>query len=119
MSSDLRITVSEESGNVPVTILHLIGDLDANTQKNFETKAQEIVKGGADNLLLDLSAVTYMGSAGLRAIHSLATSLKEGGHAGHIKLLSPSEPVAKVLKTLGFDSYFEVFDSVHEAVASF
>ena len=28
MSSDLRITVSEETGNVPVTIVHLIGDLD-------------------------------------------------------------------------------------------
>ena len=116
MSSDLRITVSEESGSVPVTILHIIGDLDANTQKDFESKAQEIVKGGASNLLLDLSAVGYMGSAGLRAIHAMSTSLKEGGQ---IKLLSPSEAVARVLKTLGFDSYFEVFDSVHEAVASF
>ena len=119
MSSDLRITVSEETGNVPVTIVHLIGDLDANTQKDFEGKTKEIISGGAKNLLLDLSAVSYMGSAGLRVIHALSTNLKESGQAGHIKLLSPSEPVAKVLKTLGFDSYFEVFDSVHEAVASF
>ena len=119
MSSNLRITVSEEKGKVPVTILHIMGDLDANSQADFESQAQQIVDGGANNILLDLSEVSYMGSAGLRVIHSLSGKLKEGDTPGAVKLLSPSESVSKVLKTLGFDSYFEVFQSPHEAVASF
>ena len=43
MSSNLRIAVSEEKGNVPVTILQLTGDLDGKTYQDLEAKAAEVI----------------------------------------------------------------------------
>ncbi|MFC1681902.1 STAS domain-containing protein [Pseudomonadota bacterium] len=119
MSSTLGISVSEENG---VSVLRLNGSLDANTQNNLEEKADEVIQAGASNMVLDLDEVTYMGSAGLRALHIIAG--KFGGadqseRFAHLKLLNPSAEVRRVLKTLGFDNYIDVFDNLDDAINSF
>lgn len=119
MSSTLGITVSEQKG---VSVLHLKGPLDANTQKDLEKKADEIISGGAGNILLDLNEVSYMGSAGLRALHLIAGKFggdKQAERFAHVKLLKPSSEVRRVLKTLGFDNYIDVFDDLDEAISAF
>jgi anti-anti-sigma factor len=118
MSAALRIAVSEEKGNVPVTILHVTGDVDSKTYQDLEAKAGEVISGGASNILLDLSGVNFMGSAGLRAMHGIAGKLKTSG-GGQLKLLNPSDPVSRVMKTLGFDKYFDIHSSLDEAVKAF
>ncbi len=124
MTSTLRIAVSQEHGNAPVTVLHLKGEIDANTQADLESKAEEVVGTGTQNLLLDLSEVTYMGSAGFRAIHAIAGKLGDEQSAtairsSHLKLLNPSAEVSKVIKTLGFDSYLDIYEDINQAVKSF
>jgi anti-anti-sigma factor len=148
MVSKLDISLSEKKGNVPVTVLHLAGELDAKTQKSLELRADEVMAGGAKNLVLDLSGVTYLGSAGVRAMHAIACKLEvgeaEGGLYGefikqseeiakklkageseiwgipaHLKLFKPSPDASKVLKALGFDRYFQIYDDLDGAVMSF
>lgn len=118
MSAALRIAVSEEKGNVPVTILHISGDVDSKTYQDLEGKAADLIGGGAKNILLDLSGVNFMGSAGLRAMHGISGKLKDSGE-GQLKLLNPSEPVSRVLKTLGFDKFFDIHSNLDEAVKAF
>lgn len=118
MSNVLRIAVSEEKGNVPVTILHVSGDLDSKSYLELEAKAGSIIDGGVKNILLDLSGVGFMGSAGLRAMHGISNKLKSAG-GGQLKLLKPSEAVSRVMKTLGFDQFFDVHTELEEAVHSF
>jgi anti-anti-sigma factor len=117
MSNELRIAVSEEKGDNPVTILYISGDLDSKTYGDLETKASGLIAAGAKNILLDLHEVHFMGSAGLRAMHAMAGKLKDAG--GQLKLLSPSDPVARVLKTLGFDKYFDIHATRDAALKSF
>lgn len=122
MSSTLRIAVSEEKGNVPVTILHLTGDLDGKTYQELDTKAGEIISAGASNLLFDLGGIDFMGSAGLRALHAVSNRIKTAGPnggAGKMMLLNPSDAVSRVLKTLGFDQYFSIHSNLDEALKSF
>ena len=119
MSSALDISVSEEKG---VSVLRLKGPVDANTQKALETKADEVIQGGATNMVLDLQDVSFMGSAGLRALHVISGMFGEGDQSArfaHIKLLNPSDEVRRVLKTLGFDQYIEVFDDLDDAISAF
>lgn len=118
MSTALRIAVSEEKGDVPVTILLVTGDLDSKTYQDLEAKASEVIGGGASNILLDLSAVNYMGSAGLRAMHGISNKLKAAG-GGQLKLLNPSDAVSRVMKTLGFDKFFNIHTSLDEALKAF
>ncbi len=118
MASILDITVSDRQG---VGILHLAGAVDANTEKILEDKAGEVINGGAANIVLDLRGVSYMGSAGLRALHVIA-GMFGGDQAvkfAHVKLLSPSEEVRKVLSTVGFDKYIDVCDDLDQAINAF
>jgi anti-sigma B factor antagonist len=120
----LNIMVGEAQGNVPVTILRLEGDIDAATQKTLQDKATEVVGGGATHILLDMSGVNYMGSAGFRAIHALTNMLSSEesstlSKSPHLKLLNPTDSVARVIKTLGFDVYLDIYQDRDEAVNSF
>jgi len=122
MSSALRIAISEEKGNVPVTILQLTGDLDGKTYQELEAKAAEAIGAGASNLLFDLSGVGFMGSAGMRALHAVSNKIKTagpGGTAGKMMLLNPTDAVSRVLKTLGFDQHFNIHSNLDEALKSF
>ena len=119
-----QILVGEEQGNVPVTVLRVEGDIDASTHKTLESKASEVIEAGASNILLDLSDVHYMGSAGFRAIHAINNMLEHKETAAtakseHLKLLNPTEEVSRVIHTLGFDVFLDIYDSREEALNAF
>lgn len=120
----MNIFVGQEMGSVSVTVLKIEGDIDASTFKELQNKASEVIEAGASNILLDMGLVNYMGSAGFRAIHAIAnllnTEQKEGMYKSeHVKLLNPRGEVARVIKTLGFDSFLEIYEDRNEAIASF
>lgn len=122
--SAMSILVGQEQGKVPVTVLKVEGDIDASSYKTLQDKASEVIEAGASNILLDLGQVEYMGSAGFRAIHAIANMLNTEGEEGmyrsrHVKLLNPRGEVARVIKTLGFDSFLEIHDDRAAAIASF
>jgi anti-anti-sigma regulatory factor len=136
MSSNLVITVVDAQGKAPVTVFRLKGSIDTNTYIQLQSQADEAYRNGTRNLLLDLTEVDYVSSAGLRAIHYIYTILRSdspgesdeaissGIRAGtymspHLKLLNPSRNVREVLKTAGFDMYIGIFDNLQKAVASF
>ena len=136
----MEITVSTQQGKVPVTVLKPHGDIDASIYAGLVTKVEELVKGGAQDFLIDLSDVPFMSSAGLAGLHTLAMLLRgeqltnpEAGWAvfksmdrsrasgmqKHIKLLNPQEGVAMTFEKAGFTLFFEVFKDLQTAVASF
>ena len=121
MTEELQIGISREEGDKAVSVLRLNGSLDANTQKQLEDKAKEAIDGGAEYLLIDMSGVGYLGSAGMRAIHAITNLLSPddpGMRSDRLKVLNPSPAAAKVFKTLGFDAFIGVHDSIDEAIAA-
>ena len=136
----MNISTSQMRGNVPVAVIKLDGQLDSQNYQELIAKAQELFNSGARDFLLDLSDLTYISSAGLVALHSLALlsrgqalpnpergwptyrSLERASEAGvqkHIKLLNPRAEVMNVLEMVGFDTLFEVFTDLEQAVNSF
>jgi len=120
----LTVLVAQEQGEVPVTVLRVEGDIDAATHGILEDKASEVISGGADRILLDLGGVPYMGSAGFRAIHAINNMLGQGtsaaqGKSEHLKLLNPSPEISRVIKTLGFDVFLEIYQDRRAAIQSF
>ena len=130
----MEITASQAQGRVPVTIFHIMGAVTTNQE--LETRAQAAYEGGARDILLDLTEVPYMATAGLRALHAIFTLLrtnapaesdettKAGIAAGtfmspHLKLLKPSAHVLEVLKAAGYDMFLEIHRDMNQAVASF
>jgi ABC-type transporter Mla MlaB component len=132
MATSLKIDQLQVQKQVPVTVLRLKGDIDATTFEDFQKKAIAAVNGGARYLLLDLSGVNYMSSAGLRALKAIldALSLKNeaaapGGMFGssfkspYLKILNPGLVVQKSLHMVGFDMLIDAFTDFDAAVASF
>ena len=134
------MSVSQAQGNVPVTVIKLDGQLDGQNYQELITKSQELYKAGTHDFLLDLSDLTYISSAGLVALHSMALLSRgeelpdtEGGwsayrsmgrssEAGlqkHVKLLNPRSEVMGVLDMVGFSNVFEIYTDLDEAVKSF
>lgn len=127
----MEITVSQDKGRVPVTVFHLKGDLAAEEPLG-ETAANNYEQGMRD-LLLDLTEVPFISSAGLRAIHHIflllhpdaqEKSVQRGIVAGtyqapHLKLLSPSKNAAKALRLAGYDMFLETSHNYKAAIASF
>lgn len=118
--SDLNMRVSQMEGNVAVSVLHLSGDIDANSAPDLDVKISEILDNGTAHLLLDLTDVGYMSSAGFRSMHKAYTAL--GGAAednAALKLLKPSDEISRLLKTMGFEAHMPSYDDMNAAVNSF
>lgn len=136
----MNISVSQAQGRVPVTVLKLDGQLDGQNFQELIAKAQELHSAGARDFLLDLSELTYISSAGLVALHSVALLTRgeevpdmEGGwsayrsmgrssEAGvqkHVKLLNPRSEIMGVLDMVGFSNVFEIYTDREEALNSF
>lgn len=121
MSDKLHIAVSNEPN--AIAVLQLTGPLDANTQSDLENKAEEIINNGAEKILLEMSNVSYMGSAGLKAIHKITNKLSGKNEnaikSQNLKVVNPSDDVRRIFKTLGFDSYIDIVDDLDDAISSY
>lgn len=130
----MELSVSQEQGRVPVTVLHVKGNIDSASYQEFQARAQELLAQGTQDLLIDLREVSYMSSAGLRVLNHLYNALRKTGedhdtvskgvaagtyHAAHLKLVSPSPRVLETLKLSGFDMFVDIRTDLHDAVASF
>lgn len=134
----MNIKVSVENGSVPVTVMHIDGNLDAASYEAFEKRADELIAGGARHILVDLSHAPFVSSAGLRALHHIFNNLRSsdttstmtdeevrlGISAGtykspHLKLLNPSKETKSTFELSGFDMFIETFNDREAALASF
>ena len=66
--------------------------------------------------ILDLEAVDFIGSAGLRVV--LATAKRLRGRNARLVLCAPAEPVRDVLRITGLDRFLPIRETVAEALAS-
>ena len=136
----MQINFSTQDGRVPVTVLHLAGELDASTYTDVIKKVQESYDSGARDLLIDLGNVSYISSAGLMSLHTVALIFagqslqpnssgrptfrsldpkRDDAAKQHVKLLNPQQAVEQVLDTVGLKSFFEVFTDLESAVKAF
>lgn len=134
----MQINISHEQGNV--TVLQLAGQLDGQTYQSLITAAQEVLNSGSKHLLLDLSELTFLSSAGLVSLHVTALIMRgeampdldhgwaalksvgksrESGVQQNVKLLNPRPEIINVLDMVGFSSFFDIYDDKQKALASF
>ena len=136
----MNISVSHAQGKVPVTVIKLDGELDGQNYQDLIAKSREVYEGGSRNFLIDLSDLTYISSAGLVALHTVAllargealpdteagwSAIRSVGGAGnsgvqkHVKFFKPRDEVKSVLDMVGFSAAFEIHSDLDEAVNSF
>ena len=130
--SELNITSSQIQGEVTVTILHLSGHLHGNTENQLLDRARQAYEDGSKYLLLDLSGVEILTSAGLRAIHQIFNLFtpqsdreiihkhgEEPYKSPYFKLVCPNPEVYYVLNIAGFLQNILIYNNMEDALNSF
>ena len=130
--SEIIITRSQVEGEIPVTILHLSGHLHGATENQLLDHARQAREDGAIHLLLDLSGVEILTSAGLRAIHNtfnlftpqsdleiMHRHSEEPYKSPYLKLICPNPQIYYVLNIAGFLQNLLIYNNMEDAVNSF
>ena len=112
MSQELEMSKQENHGRTAV--LRLKGRLDVKTSPLLLQKVSEIQANG-QNLVLNLSEVTFMGSSGIGALLVIVEQFQE--QAGLVRLASPSPAVASVIKLLNLDRFLAVDASEEKSLS--
>ena len=100
-----------------VTTVSVKGSVDALTAAKLTETINKQIEENHVNLVIDLSGLAFMSSAGLR---SLLGAVKETrSHGGDLRIVSTNPGIDKVLKMSGFHNIAKVFTSQVDAVASF
>jgi len=130
--SELTITTSQIQGDVAVTTLHLKGHLHAGTEKNLLDSAHQAHEDGAKHLLLDLTELEVLSSAGLRAVQNIFKLLtpqndmelmKQHGDepykSPYLKIVCPNPQIYYIFNIAGFLQNILIFNNLEEATSSF
>ena len=110
----MEIRTNEVAG---ITFVYLKGEIKSTTSGEVMDSLVNLVKGGADQLLLNIKGVDFISSAGLRSILVAAKLLKNSN--GQMKICGANESVKKVLETSGFTSLVSLYPNENEALAAF
>ena len=102
-----------------VAIVKVTGDITLNKGGDvlLKDKVQSLLQQGYKHLLVDLSNVTYVDSAGLgELVQAYATSKNR---SGTLKLLSVTKRLRDLVVVTKLLTVFETFDDEASALASF
>ena len=122
MNSDLKISSEQRQADVPVTVLHLRGWLDAQGEDQLLEQARAVHDGGAEYILIDLSELSTLTSAGMRAIqrvYQMFTPKGDQAKVAHLKLCSAPPQIYNVLGITGFLQNIPMYESMEAALESF
>ncbi len=100
-----------------VSIVYLKGYLDAHTAPEFEKALQSLVDEQRVRIVVNLSELAYISSAGLGVFMGFIEDIRN--KKGDIKLAEPNEKVYRVFDLLGFPVLYEIFDKEADAVAKY
>jgi anti-sigma B factor antagonist len=95
------------------TILEAKGRLDTMTSGEFEKRVAALIAAGSRQLVFDFSRLTFLSSAGLRAILFAAKAIS--AKRGKLTLGVPAGPVRETLAMAGVIPLLAVFHSQAEA----
>ena len=122
MDITLKITQEQVQGIVPVTVFRLRGWLDAQGEESLLAAARDSYDAGSRFLLLDLSEVDTLTSAGMRAmqkVYKLYTPADEHFKVSRVKLCNAPPQVYHVLGVTGFLQNIPNYENEQAAIDSF
>ena len=92
----------------------LSGAIDAATAIEFQGYLEKLVTKGTTNFIFDMNGVTFINSTGLGLLVNLADSADN--KKGSFILVNTHSKIRIVFQTLGLDNYFEMFNTLSDAL---
>ena len=106
---------SPSTGSVPaqiecvrgVPIIVITGRLDATSAPSFDAQAAPLLAEAQSRILLDLSGLKYISSAGLRSIIQIIKHTSVSG--GRTGIFSVPAPILEIIEISGFQCLLDIY----------
>jgi anti-sigma B factor antagonist len=96
-----------------VTVIEISGEIDSNTAPQAQERILPLAQPEA-RILLDMSRVEYMSSAGLRMLLSMYRQITRQN--GGLVLVGLAEEIKDTMSVTGFLNFFTTRDTVDEGL---
>ncbi len=100
------------------TLITAAGRIDSSTAPKLQTVFNEVIDEGNYKLVLDMTTVEFISSAGLWVLVNAQKKCKRFNR-GEVVLTCLSKRIHDALDLAGFIPYFKIFDDPAQAVGSF
>jgi anti-sigma B factor antagonist len=108
----MEISAKEIKRTELITIKGRVGSVEA---PQFEDALEAANRRGNYRIVIDMSQLEYMSSAGFRALGNAQRNSKRHSR-GEVMLAQVPDRVREALELVGFAEYFNIFDSVSLAL---
>ena len=108
--ADVQITLASSA-----LIAHVTGELDMSNAEDVGATVVGATPSEAQGVILDLSGLDYLDSAGIYVIYGMRASLQARGQS-LILVIPPASPVHDSLRLAGAERPGEVAEAVEEAL---
>jgi anti-anti-sigma factor len=107
MSDSAALRVESEDENV---VVYLSGEIDVSSSESLETEIRGVVVG-AHSIVIDLEAVEFLDSGGLRLLKRLSVGATEG-NANFVVVAPPNSIARSVIEVVSMSDEIGVQDSL-------
>ncbi|MHC4201785.1 MAG: STAS domain-containing protein [Planctomycetota bacterium] len=110
-------SINREAIGDGVDLVKVSGALDAHTFEGFEETLNNLFMEGHFKLIVDMTAVNYISSAGVGVL--IGATNEADANGGKLVLLSPTRDVQEVFDALGLTEIFTTAAERQQALAVF
>jgi anti-anti-sigma factor len=133
----MTIEVTQLTGTRPISVVVLVGELDASNYERLIDVVGQEWEGGSRGLVMDLAGLTFMASSGLVALYAAARIFRGDGPpdleagwqvihdleeetdaAANVRLAAIQAPIERVLQRTGLSRLFPIDPSAEVAAAN-
>ena len=98
-----------------VAVLAVGGEIDMFTAPQFEKAVDDVLADDPQTLIIDLTEVTLLASAGLRL---LATAKKRFGESGGFAVVAGAPATIRPIELTDLNEVFDLYPSLDDALAA-
>ncbi len=106
---------TEASRTEVAVVLRVAGRVDGETAPELERACGEWISPGDRNMILDLSDVPYISSAGLSGVLNAGKKIDRNG--GRLLICGLAGRLKQIFDMAGFNTLFPIFETRDEALA--
>jgi anti-sigma B factor antagonist len=100
-----------------IVIAHVTGEIDMSNATDLRNALTEVTPNDALGMVLDLSSVDYIDSAGIHLLYRLGEALRDRGQT--LRVVVPTDSAAHdALRLAGIKRHVDVVEQVDEGVSA-
>ncbi|NMO52238.1 STAS domain-containing protein [Actinoplanes sp. TBRC 11911] len=110
----MQATVTDHRSDVAV--LHLKGELDADTAGKLQSALTDLLERPVPRIVVDLTELKFCDSVGLSAFITCKQVITARG--GWLSFAGANPFLVRLMETVGLSRYFAIFPEVDDAIAA-